>query len=319
MSGKTSADKTVLGLAFALVFAAGAGFGAVGLTGAFVERDATAAEATVVTAAASALPTLEAWAPAMVVPAAEERVVPADVLATADAHLPASAPGLALVAARLEGPWEERRAEIRDEQSGDVRAYAIGDLLPHGALLVGIDDAGAEVMIGDRALVRLVAGGAVEPVNDFPLARGARGVLGPAPAGRSAGPKKEEPTGAVIRVVSEETMERHHQDVRGSLEQLGSADPAEVQAAIDALVGAGDPAVELLIPHAGSLAPVAREAFAFPSASGPQRTPRVRGDVVIAILERITGQTFGDPTASELAPEQRDEIGRAWQRWWGLE
>jgi hypothetical protein len=225
--------------------------------------------------------------------AASDRAVSPTVLATAHVAVAGTAPGIALETVMLSRRWEESRAEIRDLTTGDLRAYAIGDLLPHGSLLVGLSTRTADVLVGDVELVRLEIGVAPRLVEDFRA--------------------------------SYEAMQRARQDsaetayraaVEGSVRTLASASAETVQAHIDELIDCGDPAVEILIHHVGDASSIAPGPYQLPTGSGVTVEPNAVGDAVIAVLEIITGQTFGDP--ARATGEERAEIARAWERWWGL-
>jgi hypothetical protein len=281
----------VFGVAIALAIA-------VAVRRAKIDReDGTAASASVVRTASVARPIpladLAVMAEAEVSPA-RGRAVPADILRTATVTAAYWAPGLALKRAVITDDWESRRAEIEDRTTGDVRAYAIGDLLPHGSLLVGVSTAAAEIMVADTHLVRLHEDGRIEPIQDLSKAF-EPAALQPA---RGLDPDYEDA-------------------VRIAIIDLRSDDPTKVQQAIDALIESGDPAVELLIQYADGELPVRSAEYAFPSGSGVEMRPRVSGDVVMMILERITGQTFGDVTKEDLAADDRRTIARSWKRWWG--
>jgi hypothetical protein len=244
-----------------------------------------------------ALPALEPLAEvepiAEVAPSPGLRPTPAEVLRTSTVVAASWAPGLALVKTTMKPGWEERRAEIEDRTQGDVRSYAIGDLLPHGSLLVGISTGTADIMVGDAHLVRLFADGRVAPLEDFALAA-------------------EPPALSHAKGLDEDYRDR----VLLAVHDARSQDPSVVQAAIDELVASGDPAVELLIPYVDSALPVRAEAYRFPSGGELDLRPRVLGELVMLVLERITGQTFGH-VKEGMSEEERAAIARAWRRWWG--
>lgn len=247
-------------------------------------------------------PTSEAFAlPALAPPSmppvqAGPRGIPKSVAESAHVVAAPWAPGLRLHATDLAGPWEQHRAVIEDLTTEDRRSYAIGDLLPHGSLLVGISTGAAQVLVGDRELVELRETGKIRSLNDFRAAYEAR-------------PLKRAPALADAFV---EEAER-------ALAYTLSDDPTHVQAAIDALIAAGEPVVELVLPAVGSEQPVLERPFLFPSPNGPAWTPKVQGDVAVGILEAITGQSYGDVFDPGVGPERRREVARAWRRWWGLE
>ena len=104
-------------------------------------------------------------------------IVPTEILGTAERRAAAYAPGLRLLSTERAAAWEQHRAKIRDEATGDVRSYGIGDLLPHGSLLVGLSTGSAEVMVADRTLVRRYTHGRVWAVEASPTADEATALL----------------------------------------------------------------------------------------------------------------------------------------------
>jgi hypothetical protein len=223
--------------------------------------------------------------------AERDRGVSRNVRATADMAVEGTAPGIALEKVLLAKTWEESRAVIRDLTTGDARAYAIGDLLPHGSLLVGLSTASADVMVADVELVRLSIGSPPEMMADF---RAAYEAMQPA----------RDYDGAYRAAIED------------SVRTMASASSETVQAHIDELIECGDPAVEVLIHYVGDPSSIAPGPYELPAGSGVSSEPRVVGDAVISVLESITGQTFGDPTSAGEA--ERREIARSWERWWGL-
>jgi hypothetical protein len=227
--------------------------------------------------------------------AARDRAVSPTVRATADSAVLGAAPGIALESVVVGTKWEESRAEIRDLTTGDLRAYAIGDLLPHGSLLVGVSTAGADVLVADIEMVRLSIGGAPQLVQDFRASYE-----------------------AIQRTSDQDASERAYRAaIEDSVRTLGSAGAEMVQAHLDELIECGDPAVEVLIRHVADPASIAPGPYQLPAGSGVTTEPKVVGDAIIGVLESITGQTFGDPTNASV--EEREQIARAWERWWGLE
>lgn len=233
--------------------------------------------------------------PDPVVRADPDRAVPPSIRASANRQTAGYAPGLRLVEPRPSPTWERGRAVIRDETDGDVRAYAIGDLLPHGALLVGIGEDHAEVFVSDMELVRLTETGVV-PTVDFRTAYEARAL--------DRGP---------------DLSPDYRDAVEEAIRALRTAQSNDAQLLLDELVACGDPAVEILVPFADDPVPVSPYLFEVPSGSGVFVEPKVSGDLVIAVLEQITGQTFGDPTREGLSARERGQIAVAWRRWWGVE
>lgn len=220
------------------------------------------------------------------------RAIPSDVAEQADVKAAPWAPGVRLKRTQMAGGWEDRRALIEDLVAKDTRSYAIGDLLPHGSLLVGISTKSADILVADREIVRLADDGTLSSFEDFSVAK--------APA---RGPRRVRDTPDYLEAVDE------------AVEGLRSDDPERVQAAIDALVEAGDPAADRLMAYVDSVDPVDSLEYTIPSGGERVVVPRVHGDLVIVILERITGQTYGDPT-SVPAAERRALVER-WIRWWG--
>jgi hypothetical protein len=255
-------------------------------------RSGSQAAAATSTVAATALPTLIELPQPEVVAEPFARVVPAEILRTATVAAAPHAPGIKLVRTvpGREG-WEDRRAEIEDRLRGDVRAYAIGDLLPYGSLLVGISTAAIDVMVGDAHLIRLYTDGSIEMIEDLEAAFEPRAL----PMA-----KQQEPEDA--------------DEVRLALIDLRSDDPTIVQAAIDRLIAAGHPGIELIVPHVESSLPVRSAEYAFPSGSQVEMRPRVVGEVAMMVLEQITGQTFGDVAREDLTAEQRRDIAESWLR-----
>lgn len=221
-------------------------------------------------------------------------IVPTEILGTAERRAAPYAPGLRLLSTERAAAWERHRATIRDEATGDVRSYGIGDLLPHGSLLVGLSTGSAEVMVADRTLVRLYTDGRLLTVEDFRTADEAKPLL--------VVPDRDQAYRA------------------GALETLGVArgdDPIEAQRAVDQLIDAGEPVIEVLITRVDSLLPTPGHTLCFPSETGRCFAARVEGDLVVGVLERLTGQSFGDVAAGP--PQSHREIHRAWLRWWGLD
>ncbi|MBK8010764.1 MAG: hypothetical protein IPK13_05400 [Deltaproteobacteria bacterium] len=222
--------------------------------------------------------------------------IPPGLLRSAERLAAPWSPGLRLRAVHRRDEWAAHRAEIEDRATKDVRAYAIGDLLPHGSMLVAIDERSVDIFVADRELVRLNVDGSFRSVDDFST-RGGR-TRGPAPMTRAEG-----------------MDDAYRRAVTQAIESLASEDEALVQRIIDRLIDGGDPVVELLVPYADREDEVASGPFAFPS-GGRTRTPRALGDIVVGILERITGQSFGDPMTETTTPDDRARIARAWAQWW---
>lgn len=206
------------------------------------------------------------------------RGVPANVLKTASKTPAPWAPGVVLVRADARGRWEGRRAVIQDVATRDTRSYAIGDLLPHGSLLVGISTAAIDILVADVELIRMYEGGRLRPLVDFRAAYEAR------PLRRA----RDVPT-------------RYRRLVDDRIAQLLADDPATVQEAINGLIGSGELGVEQLIPFSRSRAEVVPGPYVF-AGRVPSKAPQTQGDLVMRVLETVTGQAFSD--------------ARAWERWW---
>lgn len=235
-------------------------------------------------------PVLVPW-PERPVESAERRPS-AEVLATADMKAAPWSPGLALRGARMSARWEDSRALIEELSTRDVRSYAIGDLLPRGCLLVGVSTAAVDILVSDVELVRMELSGKLSSVVDFRAAYEAR----PLPKAQDLAPD--------YKLAVEE-----------ALEAVQTAPPAEVQAYINELLECGDPVIELLVPALDSPLKVTPGVYQFRDRT---MRPVFVGDVVIGILEPLTGQTFGDPTEAKSAVE-RGRIVDSWRSWWGVE
>ena len=207
------------------------------------------------------------------------RRVPPYILETASTTPAPWAPGVVLMRSDLDGSWEAWRAYIEDVATGDVRSYAIGDLLPYGSLLVGISTAAADILVADVELVRLFEGGRLRSLVDFRAAYEIR------PLDR-------------VR----DTSEEYRRLVDEWLERLLLDDPASVQEAIDVLVESGEPAIEQLMAHVGSAILVVPGPYDFGDPRAGAEVVQTQGDIVMRILRAITGQAFVD--------------ARQWKRWW---
>jgi hypothetical protein len=226
---------------------------------------------------------------------------------------PTVAPGLRLISLHVEGPWESWRAELLDEKTGRSDRYETGAPLPNDCVLVAIGKDRADVLVGDAELVRLTIGAAPEKLHGFHLADDEPAAPRPYRRGRAGSPGS-----ARVEPVRDEGASVERWRVIAALERTRGDDPTDVQLAIDELIAAGDPAVELLVQHAGSPLPVVREDYAFPQ-EGRVRRPSTVGDVVVGALEAITGQSFGDPMREGSSADDRRAIARAWSRWWSGE
>ncbi len=222
-----------------------------------------------------------------------ERATPPEVMATSDKVRPSWTLDLKLHETRLGPSWREHRAVISVRGEGPARAYAIGDLLPYGAVLVGVSPGAVQLMVADFELVYLDLKGRRVSLNDFRNA-----FRRPPPA----------------LVPEDKPFEEALADVLGFLR---STDPGEVQEAIDVLIAAGPPAVSTMMPFAESETPVVTATYAF--AGSDVRRPEVYGDLIVGILEAITGQSFGDPMDREASEAERRWRREQWPRWWGVE
>lgn len=240
--------------------------------------------------------------------------IPPGVLRSSERLAAPWSPGLRLRAVHREVAWAAHRAEIEDLTTQDVRAYAIGDLLPHGSMLVAIDAHSADVFVADREIVRLNLDGSFRSVDDFSAARawnGARDGAWRVARGRSRGRRSGPPP----MTRADGMDDAYRAAVTDAIESLASEDEVLVQRIIDRLIDGGDPVVELLIPYVDREDAVALGPFGFPSGQRA-RAPRVLGDIVMGILERITGQSFGDPMIETITSEERARIAQAWAQWW---
>ena len=239
--------------------------------------------------------------------ASHERGTPPETLATIDQYRPSWRLGLRLHETRLDPDWKERRAKIEvlrregatgsaapdHEPSRDVRDYAIGDLLPFGSILVGISTATVQLLVADAELVSLNDQGQVVSLQDFRAAY-------------------EAPR---LKLARQDAA--YQQALLEVVAYLRSSDADEVQGAIDALIEAGPAAVATLVPYAESVTLVATSTFTFGGGTDV-RQPQVFGDLIVGVLEAITGHSFGDPMASGYLEEDRRWIRRQWARWLGV-
>ena len=231
--------------------------------------------------------------PIMAPVASSLRATPPDITRTAGVVRPPWNLGLRLVGTRRGSRWSAHRAIIERRADGDSRSYAIGDLLPYGSVLVAVSTGAVQLMVGDEELVYLDVAGDVRSVQDF------RTAYERAPLRRAPDDKALEAALAEI------------------LPSLRSRDPAEVQGAIDALIEAGGPAVGWLVPFATSELEVVTTTVGFVFAGSAARRARVHGDLIVGILQAVTGQSFGDPMAPDLSDDKRLWIRQQWLRWWG--
>lgn len=186
--------------------------------------------------------------------------------------------------------WREHRALVEDESTGDVRAYAVGDLLPRGALLVGIESGAIRIFAADAVLLRLDRQRS-EVVADLRVRRRA-GRRGPRVGAAPSLPLKRA--------------------IQAAVGDLASADPERLAQAVEALVASGQGMAGLIVAHVADPSPVGLpEAWIL----GRRVRSQTVGDRVVAIIEAITGQSFGDPTENG----RRGEVVAAWLHWGGLD
>ncbi|MEO1334160.1 MAG: hypothetical protein AAFV29_00895, partial [Myxococcota bacterium] len=198
--------------------------------------------------------------------------------------------GMSLLETMRGRVWQDHRAIIEVVGGSGPRSYAIGDLLPYGAMVVGISTGAVQLMVADNELVGLSQDGGRWSLEDFQAADEV----------------------SSLRLVPDDPVFR--EAVHEVQAFLRSEDPREVQGAIDALIAAGPAAVGPLIPYAESLVPVVTATYAF---AGTVRRPGVYSDLVIGIIMAITGHSFGDPMGPGLSESERAWIREQWSRWWG--
>lgn len=213
--------------------------------------------------------------------------VPAEIRQSAEdpkAPLP-----LRVVEIRRGGAWREHRALLEDVDTGDVRAYAAGDLLPHGGVLVAIEPAAVRVMAGDAVVMELglnEARAEAELVDDLRVKRRRR-IRG----GGGLSKAREAEVDAAVAA-------------------LRAADAEQLAGAVQTLSRCGPLCAPKLVPLVGSSRPVPDGAVSLPG-----QVPKVTtvGSLAVALLEAATGVSFGD-YADEPA-----EVTRAWRSWGGLD
>ncbi len=270
---------------------AAVGIGAAVLFGVLVEPATSSSVDSPIDSGPPPLPRLKPF-PRLPVQPAPGRAVPTDILKTAHETAAPWAPGLTLERVEMEGVWSARRALIQDNSTKDVRAYAIGDLLPHGSLLVGISTTAVDLMVADAELVRLDLQGVIVSIFDFRDADAGQAL-------KVARPPHDEFRDAVLAAV----------------EGLADSDPAYAQEAIDALLEAGEPVVEVLLEFVGDETSVADVDFVFGGQPARVGRPLHRGAAIMVILETTTSQHFGDPLNAN--PEALRLQARQWERWAG--
>lgn len=183
---------------------------------------------------------------------------------------------------RSSGSWEGHRAFFESE--GQIRAYAVGDLLSDGAILLAIEDSAVRVMAAERVF-RLDGFGPPSVVEAFEMHRAARPRVRPGPS------------------------KRRRAEVARAVDGLVSAHPDDVRRAIQTLTGWGEGVVATLALSAHDPRPVQVRVVRI---AGHSRHAETCGDRVIAVLEAITGQSFGDPLLD------RSRAIEGWRSWAGL-
>ncbi|MBX2813013.1 MAG: hypothetical protein KTR25_14450 [Myxococcales bacterium] len=184
--------------------------------------------------------------------------------------------------------WENRRALIEDQLSGEVRSYAIGDLLPRGAVLVGIQPREIRVMTRNSLVIAIRVGRKPNVLSDLRQHK-------------KSGNRVRRSTLSDVLIAT----------VQAAVENLKDNDGHLVVRAVEKLVGEGQMIAPLLAEYAAST-----DALAIRNTRVGQRRiiSNTLGQRVIAILEHITGQSFGNPTRANA----QAEIAQAWRDWAGL-
>jgi hypothetical protein len=227
--------------------------------------------------------------PRLVVAAAGRRHVPAEVRATSEERT--AQPPLRLLETRSSTSpgWRARRALVEDAETGDVRAFAVGDLLPHGAALVGIEPRAMSLVVGDAVVLRVDVEGRWRVREDLRRAR----------RPRSRRPRRR------VRHGLSASARAEAREAAGAL--VGARGEA-LASAIEALLGAGEAVVPILLTSLDDTRPVLQAEVEIDGVP----TRAVLGvDRAIALLEAITGHSFGDPL------EARADVVEAWKRWGG--
>lgn len=203
------------------------------------------------------------------------------------------APGLALVSIQTSTSWQGRRARIRDTRDGRVERYAIGDLLPHGALLVGISARSVDVMIADSEILRLRVERPLERLERFLYADG--------------------PVGGIFRLRPRRGFERR---IARAVAALSDPNPKVVQAALTALSEAGEQALPALSPIVTSTQAVASAEYELVGLESQLKLrPRALGDLACGLLSVVSGAGLGDPSAPGLPAPARARLREDWRRW----
>lgn len=212
--------------------------------------------------------------------------VPAEVRATAQERT--TLLQLALRETQIAEDWRGHRALLEDLVKGETRAYAVGDLLPRGGILVGVDRDGVRIMAADALLLWLGFEGSAALVHDL---------------------RRDPPE--VLPTFTSTLSAEARADLERAIYDLGSVDAATVAGAVEVLLAVGATIAELLADAVDR-----PELVALPvvEISGRPVLSETVGDRVVAVLEQITGQSFGDPVAGDRAAVIRD-----WRYWAGLE
>lgn len=170
-------------------------------------------------------------------------------------------------------------ARVGPDEARAIRVSS-GDILPMGWVVTNVQTTPPRVQVwdGGERILELRPDAAPKLLEQLKPAAPAR------KSGTAVGPK-----------------------ARALLEDLG-ADAAINQAIADALLGAGEAVVPSLIAATDDRRPIAGPV----RIAGKTYPVRYAGDLIIGLLEAITGQTFGAPTG-----DRRTAVARAWQRWWG--
>lgn len=212
--------------------------------------------------------------------------VPAEVRASAEAHT--TDLRLRLAETQIAEDWQGHRALLEDLDSGELRAYAVGDLLPRGAILVGVERKGVRVMAADALVLSLGFDASPTLVQDL----------------------RRDPPGVMPTLTSTLSAEARA-DLEQAIVDLGSVDEAVVAGAVDVLLLVGSTVAELLAASVDREDPVG---LPVADIGGRPVLSETVGDRVVAVLEEITGQSFGDPVSDDRA-----RIIRDWKYWAGLE
>lgn len=185
--------------------------------------------------------------------------------------------------------WGNRRAVIEDQLTGDKRAYAIGDLLPRGAILVGIQPRRARIITRKSIVLELSPGQKPKIINTLSLAKNST---------------KNQIRQSTISYALRAT-------VFTAVDELAHYNRPTVVQAILKLIEEGEVIAPTLAVRSHDLTPVQIKVVRIGKKKIRSSTI---GERVIAILEHITKQSFGDPTQ----PGTHAAVAAAWQDWAGL-